>query len=115
MKIVTLGEIMIRLQPYDHLRFVQTDTLQYTYGGGEANEGMIKLARKYSFDKYGEGRNKIITLKQFHKNVRDRASPLIHRCRQPISAQRTGAFCKCGYPWDRLVRDPQSHRHDQAS
>ena len=28
---------MIRLQPYDHLRFVQTDTLQYTYGGGEAN------------------------------------------------------------------------------
>ena len=33
----------------------------------EANEGMIKLARKYSFDKYGEGRNKIITLKQsFH-------------------------------------------------
>lgn len=28
---------------------------------------MIKLARKYSFDKYGEGRNKIITLKQsFH-------------------------------------------------
>lgn len=41
--------------------------------------------------------------------------PLIHRCRQPISAQRTGAFCKCGYPWDRLVRDPQSHRHDQAS
>ena len=37
MKVVTLGEIMIRLQPYDHLRFVQTDTLQYTYGGGEAN------------------------------------------------------------------------------
>lgn len=35
--------------------------------GAEANEGMIKLARKYSFDKYGEGRNKIITLKQsFH-------------------------------------------------
>ena len=37
MKVVTFGEIMIRLQPYDHLRFVQTDTLQYTYGGGEAN------------------------------------------------------------------------------
>lgn len=35
--------------------------------GAEANEGMIKLARKYSFDKYGEGRNRIITLKQsFH-------------------------------------------------
>lgn len=35
--------------------------------GAEANEGMIKVARKYSFDKYGEGRNKIVTLKQsFH-------------------------------------------------
>ncbi len=35
--------------------------------GAEANEGMIKLARKYSFDKYGEGRSTIITLnKSFH-------------------------------------------------
>ena len=39
----------------------------FSNSGAEANEGMIKLARKYSFDKYGEGRNKIITLKQsFH-------------------------------------------------
>lgn len=35
--------------------------------GAEANEGAIKLARKYSFDKYGTNRNKILTLKQsFH-------------------------------------------------
>ena len=35
--------------------------------GAEANEGAIKLARKYSYDKYGEGRATIITLKQsFH-------------------------------------------------
>ncbi len=34
----------------------------FANGGGEANEGMIKLARKYSFDKYGEGRATIITL-----------------------------------------------------
>ena len=33
----------------------------------EANEGAIKLARKYSFDKYGEGRSKIVTLlNSFH-------------------------------------------------
>jgi len=39
----------------------------YANGGGEANEGMIKLARKYSFDKYGEGRAAIITLQNsFH-------------------------------------------------
>ena len=39
----------------------------FANGGGEANEGMIKLARKYSFDKYGLGRSTIITLKNsFH-------------------------------------------------
>ena len=39
----------------------------FANGGGEANEGMIKLARKYSFDKYGKGRATIVTLKNsFH-------------------------------------------------
>ena len=39
----------------------------YANGGGEANEGMIKLARKYSFDQYVEGRATIITLQNsFH-------------------------------------------------
>ncbi len=39
----------------------------FANGGGEANEGLIKLARKYSFDKYGQGRSTIITLKNsFH-------------------------------------------------
>jgi len=35
--------------------------------GAEANEGAIKIARKYSFAKYGEGRHRIATLKgSFH-------------------------------------------------
>jgi len=35
--------------------------------GAEANEGVIKAARKYSFQKYGEGRSKIIALENsFH-------------------------------------------------
>ena len=39
----------------------------FANGGGEAHEGMIKLARKYSFDKYGKGRATIITLQNsFH-------------------------------------------------
>lgn len=39
----------------------------FANGGGEANEGMIKLCRKYSYDKYGQGRSTIITLKDsFH-------------------------------------------------
>lgn len=39
----------------------------FSNSGAEANEGMIKLARKYSFDKYGKGRGTIITLNNsFH-------------------------------------------------
>ena len=39
----------------------------FANAGGEANEGLIKLARKYSHDKYGDGRSKILTLVQsFH-------------------------------------------------
>ena len=35
--------------------------------GAEGNEGIIKLARKYSFDKYGKGRGTVITLnRSFH-------------------------------------------------
>ncbi len=39
----------------------------FSNSGAEANEGAIKYARKYSFDKYGEGRSTIITLvNSFH-------------------------------------------------
>ena len=37
MKVVTFGELMIRLQPYNYERFVQADHLEFTFGGGEAN------------------------------------------------------------------------------
>lgn len=36
-KVVTFGEIMLRLATPDNLRFVQSNTLTATYGGGEAN------------------------------------------------------------------------------
>ena len=39
----------------------------FANSGAESNEGLIKLARKYSFDKYGKGRGTVITLnKSFH-------------------------------------------------
>lgn len=39
----------------------------FANSGAEANEGAIKLARKYSSDKYGNNRGKVLTLKQsFH-------------------------------------------------
>ncbi len=36
-KVVTSGELMIRLQPYNYERFVQADHLEFSFGGGEAN------------------------------------------------------------------------------
>ena len=37
MKVVTFGELMVRLQPFNYERFVQASTLEFTFGGGEAN------------------------------------------------------------------------------
>ena len=59
-------------EPYAKLASVLTartgmKNVFFANAGGEANEGMIKLARKYSFDKYGKGRSSIISLVQsFH-------------------------------------------------
>jgi len=36
-KVVTFGEIMLRLSTPDFKRFVQSDNFDVTYGGGEAN------------------------------------------------------------------------------
>lgn len=36
-KVVTFGELMLRLAPQGYTRFVQTDLFEATYGGGEAN------------------------------------------------------------------------------
>jgi len=38
------------------------DKAFFCNSGAEANEGAIKLARKYSYKKYGEGRNEIIAM-----------------------------------------------------
>lgn len=43
------------------------DSVFFCNSGAEANECAIKIARKYSFDKYGKGRHNIITLvNSFH-------------------------------------------------
>ncbi len=38
-KIITLGEVMLRLSPRGHQRFVQSHALEVEYGGSEANVG----------------------------------------------------------------------------
>lgn len=37
MRVVTFGEIMLRLAPNGYLRFVQAESFEASYGGGEAN------------------------------------------------------------------------------
>ena len=36
-KIITFGELMLRLAPENYLRFVQSEKYQATFGGAEAN------------------------------------------------------------------------------
>lgn len=47
-KIVTFGEIMLRLAPEGYFRFIQAERFMATYGGGEANVA-VSLAN-YGFD-----------------------------------------------------------------
>lgn len=49
-KVVTFGEIMLRLTPPDLKRFIQTDSFNVIYGGGEANVS-VSLAN-YGLETY---------------------------------------------------------------
>ncbi len=61
----------------------------FANSGAEANEGAIKTARKYSFDKYGEGRHKIITLRDsFH----GRTIATLSATGQDVFHQKFGPF-----------------------
>jgi len=49
-KIVTFGEIMLKLTPPDYQRFIQAEKFDVTYGGGEAN--VAASAAHYGLDPY---------------------------------------------------------------
>ena len=49
-KVVTLGEIMLRLSPPGNTRFVQSDSFDVVYGGGEANVAVS--CANYGHDAY---------------------------------------------------------------
>jgi len=56
---IELGRILAEYSPCDRSFFCNS--------GAEANEAAIKLARRYSFDKYGDGRADIVALENsFH-------------------------------------------------
>ena len=52
-RIITFGELMLRLQPYNYERFVQCDYVEFTFGGGEANVAVslanYGMCRQFSF------------------------------------------------------------------
>lgn len=49
-KVVTFGEIMLRLSPPNYQRLIQTDSFDITYGGGEAN--VSKSLANFGLDSY---------------------------------------------------------------
>ncbi len=76
-KVVTFGELMLRLQPYDYLRFIQADSFEATFGGGEANVA-VSLAN-YGFDahyvtklpKHAIGQMAVNSLRKYGVNTTD--------------------------------------------
>ena len=41
-RIVTFGELMLRLQPFNYERIVQAQSVEFTFGGGDYN--MVTVA-----------------------------------------------------------------------
>lgn len=76
-KVVTFGEIMLRLNPEGYLRFVQADKFSTSYAGGEANVA-VSLAN-YGCDahyvtvlpKHEIGQMTLNSLRRFGVNVED--------------------------------------------
>ncbi|MBQ5791320.1 MAG: sugar kinase [Clostridia bacterium] len=70
-KVITFGELMLRLAPNGYLRFFQNDQFQATFGGGEANVA-VSLAN-YGLDsvyvtklpKHAIGQGAVDSLRQF--------------------------------------------------
>ena len=76
-KVITFGELMLRLAPEGYLRFVQSETFQATFGGAEANVA-VSLAN-YGLDahfvsklpSHEIGQMAVNSLRKFGVNVSD--------------------------------------------
>ena len=86
MKIVTFGELMLRLQPFNYLRFVQSDNYEATFGGGEANVA-VSLAN------FGED---AIFVSKFPSNE--------------IGQSALNSLRRYGVDTSKIVRDPEGGR-----
>lgn len=56
-RVITFGEIMMRLNPEGYLRFVQADRFEATYAGGEANVAvsLANYGENAAFSEQGAG------------------------------------------------------------
>ena len=52
MKILTFGEIMLRLKTPEHLRIIQSQNFEASYGGAEANVA-VSLAMLFPYKSAG--------------------------------------------------------------
>ena len=70
-KVVTFGEIMMRLNPENHLRFLQAEKFEATYAGGEANVAVslvnygLKAAFVSKIPAHEIGQNAVNALRHF--------------------------------------------------
>ncbi len=124
MKVITFGELMLRLAPEGYYRFIQADKFGATYGGGEANvavslanfgvnaafvsklpaheigQAAVNSLRRYGVDTSGiargEGR---IGIYYLEKGASQRPSKVVYDRAGSAFALSTAA----DYDWDRLL------------
>ncbi|MCK4259180.1 MAG: sugar kinase [Halanaerobiales bacterium] len=125
-KVVTFGEIMLRLTPPDYNRIVQADTFNVIYGGGEANvsvslanygleshfvtrlpENPVGQAALNSLRRYGVKTDSIIRggsrlgIYYCENGASQRSSNVIYdRAHSAIAEGKLGEF-----PWDEIYKD----------
>lgn len=126
MKVITFGELMLRLAPEGYLRFVQTDKLEATFGGAEANVAVslanygvdvsfvsklpaheIGQAAVNSLRKYGVDTSKIVRggdrvgVYYCEKGASQRPSKVIYdRANSAITKAKVEEF-----DWDNIFKD----------
>ncbi len=125
-KVVTFGEIMLRLSPPSYLRFIQARSFEVIYGGGEANVAVslanfgipvyyvTRLPQNEIGDaciqflrQYGVNTNKIIRggdrlgIYYLEKGASTRGSKVIYdRANSSISTAKIGMF-----EWDKIFEE----------
>ena len=127
-RVITFGEIMLRLAPEGYYRFVQANTYGATYGGGEANVAVslagfgIDSAYVTKLPKHEIGQAAVNKLREFgvdtslivrggervgiyflEKGASQRASKVIYdRANSAIAAA-----CETDFDWNHIFRDVQ--------